>query len=934
METSHEAIVGRERELSVLARFVHGLSERPHDLLLEGTAGIGKTTLWRAGVERARADGHRVLVSRPGENDTRLPYSVVGDLIGDVFDEALDEAPDPQRRALEIALMRRTADDLGPDARAIALGVREAFRALSTSSALVIAVDDVQWLDASSARAIRFALRRLAGSKVAVLASRRREGASPDPEGLIAELTDRNVVRVDVGSLDVAEVGRILRDRLDQPLAPPTVARIHAATEGNPFYLFEIARGLSDASPTAGRPLPLPGDIHDVLRVRIEGLSENARDVMLAAAAMARPSIGALRDATPEPAVADSGLAEASETGLVSVDGGRVIFEHPLLRSAVYWSASQGRRQAVHARLAETVPDIEERARHIALTGTEPDPAKASLIHDAADHARRRGAPLAAAELLTLSAELTPRDQHTQLCSRTRLAAVNAFDAGDVRGARAMLEDLIEATSSRRERAITSVELAARSYNDVDRVQDLLRAASTDCGDAFLPLVSANLAWVAIYRLDPAIGAEHARAAIELAERAPEPTPLRIALGALGRARALLGLDAEPTMRRASAIGADVGPGEAAHPSAILGQQMLWEGNIAEARRLIDEADGAYVEAGLELMRYDTLPFLSEVECASGDWAGAALHAAEGYETVVQAGLDEIRDQMLYARAHVAALMGRVDAARTDATEGVRLAAAHGNRWDEVANRSVLGFVALSEDDPAETVHVLEPAERLLTASGIVDPGVFPFMADLGEALVSLGQLDRAKQVAGLLHDQGAALNRALALATAARCRALIAAGLGDLPGALLELERAFTEHERVEIPFEAARTLLAHGDILRRMKRKREARESLDRARSRFQVLGAPLWEARTERALARIGGRPSSPTELSETEQRVAGLVSQGMTNKEAAERLFMSVKTVESNLRRIYRKLGVRSRTELAHRHRPLPQDQRAFRPRHQT
>ena len=729
------------------------------------------------------------------------------------------------------------------------------------------------------------------------------------------------MVRLDVGPLDIGEVGRILRDRSGRHLAPTVVRRVYETTRGNPFFSLEVARAIRDAEPTASAPLPIPSDVRDALRVRVERMSANARDVTLEISAMARPTIDALRSAGAKPSKADAGLAEAEEAGIVVVDSERVGFVHPLLGSAVYWSASRRKRQAVHARLAQVVVDLEERARHVGLSGIGPDPGAASLVEEAADHARRRGAPLAAAELLELSVELTPRDDEAQLCGRGRLAALNRFDAGDVRHARSMLETSIEATSSRQQRAMTKVELAVRCYNDVDRVHHLLRAALPDVGKGFRPIVLANFAWVAIFRLDPVSAADHALAAIELADQASERTILRVALGALGHAQALLGLDASATMRRATAIGEVVSPGEAAHPLGIRGHQMLWQGKVDEARRLVKEADVAYAEAGLELMRYDTLPVLSEVECAAGDWSDAALHADEGYDIVIDAGLDEIRDQVLHPRALVAALRGNVDEARRDAAEGVSLAAAQGNVWGEVANRSVLGFIALSEDDPAEVVRVLDPAERLLSASGIVEPGAFPFIPDLAEALVALGGLDRAKQVVDRLHEQGLALDRALALATAARCRALMSAALGDPPGALLELERSFAEHERVAMPFESARSRLINGEILRRMKRKRESRESLEEARSQFQELGARLWEARADQALARIGGRSASPTDLSETERQVADVVALGLTNKETADRLFMSVKTVESNLRRVYRKLGVRSRTELARRLRSL-------------
>jgi DNA-binding CsgD family transcriptional regulator len=928
MEAGRGDIVGRERELAALVRFVEERPGRPQALVFEGEAGIGKTTLWRAGLDAAAAAGHRVLVSRPGERETELAYSALGDLIGAVFDEALEDVPSPQRQALAIALLRKRGS-LQPDQRAIALGLLGAFRTLAASSPVFIGVDDIQWLDGSSARALSFAIRRLTKDPVSILGTRRLEPGSEDPLELLRALPDRDTVRIHVGPLGVEEVGRLLRERERRIFALPLVERVYEAARGNPFFSLEIAHALRDSKPVAGGPLPVPRDVQDVLRGRIERLSANAGDVVLTVSAIARPTLRALRAGSARPSTTERGLAEAEEAGIIAIEGDRIGFVHPLLGSTAYWSAPQARRQAVHARLADVVSDPEERARHIALMGTGPDAGRASVVQEAAEHARRRGAPLAAAELWELAAELTPRDDEARLCRRARSAALERFDAGDVRGARATLETLIGTAPSRQQQALTRVELAVRSYNDVDRVHDLLRAAIKDVGDQehFLSIIHSNLAWVALCRLEPERAADHARAAIEFGERVSDQSPLRLALEALGEAQALLGLDAEPAMRRAAAIGENLAPGEGVHPARLRGSQLLWEGRIAEAWRAIRGADRHLVEAGLELARHDSLPALSEVECAVGDWSAAVRHAEEGYDIVVHAGLDEIRDQMLYAKAHIAALMGRVDDARKDAAEGFSLAAAQGNLWAEIENRSVLGFIALSVGDVDEVVRVLDPAERLLSRSGIAEPGALPFIPDLAEALVSLGQLDRAKQVVDRLQEQGTALDRPLALATAARCRGLIAAGLGDPPGALLELERALDLHERVAIPFESARTLLIHGETLRRMKRKREARDSLAGARSVFEELGAPLWESRADEALARIGGRSASPTELSETERRVADIVAQGLTNKETAERLFMSVKTVESNLRRIYRKLGVRSRTELARRHRPSVEHGRA-------
>ena len=265
---------------------MEGLTNHSHDLLFEGEAGIGKTILWRAGLEEVLRAGHRVLGSRPGENYMMLSYSAIGDLLGDVFDEAFADAPGPQRRALEVALLRRPAGNLAPDQRVIALGVREAFRTLSASSPLVLAVDDVQWLDPSSARALAFALRRLPGYPVAVLATKRLEAASVDLVDLTAALKDRDVVRLDVGPLDIGEVGRILRDRSGRHLAPTVVRRVYETTRGNPFFSLEVARAIRDAgadserspSDPKRRPRCTPGKGRTYVGERARCDAQNLRD--------------------------------------------------------------------------------------------------------------------------------------------------------------------------------------------------------------------------------------------------------------------------------------------------------------------------------------------------------------------------------------------------------------------------------------------------------------------------------------------------------------------------------------------------------------------------------------------------------------------------------------------------------------------------------
>jgi DNA-binding CsgD family transcriptional regulator len=236
---------------------------------------------------------------------------------------------------------------------------------------------------------------------------------------------------------------------------------------------------------------------------------------------------------------------------------------------------------------------------------------------------------------------------------------------------------------------------------------------------------------------------------------------------------------------------------------------------------------------------------------------------------------------------------------------------------DASCNRAVLGFLELSLSNPTAAIERLEPVLAFLDEMGSPEPGIIPCVPDAIEALVSLGRLDEAEALLGRLERQGRTLDRPWAIATAARGRGLLTAARGDLTGASSALERALVEHRRVPQPFELARTLLVKGEVERRAKQKRAARSTLEQALGLFQSLGAPLWGQRARDDLARVGGAVLPSNQLTPTEQRIAQLVGEGKKNREVADVLFISVKTVEANLSRIFHKLGVRSRTELTRR-----------------
>jgi DNA-binding CsgD family transcriptional regulator len=287
-------------------------------------------------------------------------------------------------------------------------------------------------------------------------------------------------------------------------------------------------------------------------------------------------------------------------------------------------------------------------------------------------------------------------------------------------------------------------------------------------------------------------------------------------------------------------------------------------------------------------------------------------------ETVIGSGQTATQSHVvLFNQALAAAHLGRIDDARSWATEGLRLALVNDDLFNANWNRAVLGFLELSLSNFEQVHEHLEPAVRFLEQMRSAEPAIIPCVPDEVEALVALGRVDEAVPLVDHLEEQGRALDRAWALAAGARCRGLIAAARGDLEAALVALDRALDEHERVGQPFERARSLLICGRIQRRMKQKRSARASLEEARDVFSELGASLWDDLAASELTRIGGRPPTPLELTETERKVARLVAQGKTNREVADALFVSQSTVQANLKRIYAKLGVRSRTELAGR-----------------
>lgn len=910
----------RATEIQALDSFLARAEEQPQALVLEGEAGIGKSALVETALDLARARGFRVAVAHIGHPETSSSYAALGDLFDGVDDELLATLPAPQRAALDVALLRVPPSSEVHDARAIGLGTLAVVRAVATRSPLLVVMDDLQWLDASSSRAIGFALQRLVDEPVGVLVTRRLgTTATLDLDHLLGP---QRVERLLVGPLPAQAFGQIFRDRLRVTLPRSVTTQIHALAEGNPFYGIEVARELlRRGMPGPGEPLPLPGDALQVVSGRVAALPVPTARVLAATALLARPTPELLASALPEVDV-PSALVDAERDGLVGLQAGRIAFTHRLLASAVLATTSTPDRRELHARLAAILDDPEEQARHLALARTGPDADVAEALDRACLSARRRGAAAAAAELALLARERTPVGDVTGRMRRDIVAAQLTFESGDANRAHEVLERALAETPVGGSRAALRNLLCEFSWQDTTRVEQLARESLLESGmDAAVAAAAhASLAWVGVYRGDQEWARTHADSAMSLTADDPRPGVRAPVLTVAAIAAFLDGRPHQDLLDEAVRLEAQ---DDLLEPSDLVtfyssghvvrGLLHLWEGDLEAARRHLEVELSLYESQGRYVARDEILCYLAMLGCRSGDWDRALAHAEECLEIGSESGHLRGRGQNVVPRAWLAALAGDLETARRFATEGLELSLAHQDLLAVANNRGVLGFAALSTGDVETAARHLRPVVHHLRRSGTAQPGQVPFVGDAVEALTLVGALDEAQDIVDDDRLMGRTSARPELHVAQRRGAALLAAALGDVDGAVRVLEDLLASPVTAQQPLERARVLLALGDAERRRKQRSIARDHLTAARDSFRRLGAQQWLARAEESLARVAGTPNG-LDLTPTERRLAGLVAEGCTNVEAAERMYLSVKTVEANLSRIYRKLGVRSRSEL--------------------
>lgn len=913
-------IVGRSDELAAVRAFLSDGLARSGVLVLEGEAGIGKTTLWREGRAQAAREGCHVLSSAPGQTETGLAYSALRDILADEFDGVATHLPPPQRHALGVVLLRRDAGKHPPQEASIGAGLVAALRAIaSPAQPLLVAIDDVQWLDAPSASALSFALRRLGDEPILWLLSVRRPVGEPLPLGLERPLPGDNVQRLPVGPLPADMLQHVVQTHLGDTFSRATLDRLFETSGGNPFFVLELARALRrrGGHPAAGAPLPVPTSLSILVRDRLAAMPAETEEPLLAIAALAAPTAAQVAGATA--ADAARRLTPAADAKIVEYRGDHLAFTHPLLAAAVYTNADPARRRSMHARLATMVPDVEERARHLALAAHGPSAETATALDDAAHHAAARGARSVAADLAELAAGLS--EDAALRSDRLLRAAEWHREVGEVPRARALAEPLLGTLEAGAPRARLLLLLAQTEMSFETAERHLVEGL--DAAGAHPALAAAMFYWMSVMALltgRVGVAVERAGQALARATVAEDPGAEVAALSLTSLVRTLAGLPvADADLHRAIRIERTLAnPVTVNRPGMVLALMLTRSDRADEARSLYTAMLTEAAEAGLEEPISEVCLFRSLLEWRAGAWDRAAEFAERGHLITRSLGIPQREGTFLYLKALLAASAGREDEARSVAAAAIaRAEATHDAIW-EIESRTVLGILELSVGNPRAARDELGPLPARLRAMGYGDPGHFSSVPALVEAAAATGEIDaEIEALVAWFHHQAVTLNQPTAIAQAARCRGILAAAADNLDEALQAFGEALVVHQRLPGPFETGRTLLAQGAVQRHMRSRRAARESLQAAMTAFSEAGAPLWMSRARAELESVSGRAPAGSDLTPAQRRVAELVAQGMTNREVATALSLTVSTVEATLTRVYARLGVRSRTELGRR-----------------
>jgi DNA-binding CsgD family transcriptional regulator len=874
-------------------------------MVFSGDPGIGKTTLWQVGLEIAAQEGFDVLSTRSSQSEAGLPFAALADLIDGIDPSILERVPAPQMHAVEIALRRAVPDSEPPEPFAISSGFLCAVRALAGEARPLIAVDDVQWLDQSSADCLLFLARRLSDQQVRFLLSRR----GVEPSNLERALEPLGVLTVEVEGMSMGAIGRILSDRFGLALPRRVLYQLFEASHGNPLFALELGRTIQEAGiPDPGSEMPAPKRVDDAFGARVQSLPGAARRALLAAALSASLTRSELQSV-----VGPLVLEDAIDAGLLTVDRFRVRPSHPMIAAAARKQSSAVQRRDLHLTLAGVVEDPVLSARHQAMATVGADEAIARTLVTAARLAIERGAVHEAEELSAHALRLTPAGAAEESGRLLELARCH-LNAGDLPGAAALLQDRIDYLPRGRPRALAHLLLGEASDGATEEEEiNLAIAEAGDDRELYGVALCRKAVLFAVHRVQRMVEAEAlAREAQSYTEGTLEEDRGRLALAwsLLMRGQCV---EALRPVSIAVRSGVNVIDAVVDRPAAI---QRAFRGDLGEAREMLLHLDTLAEQHGDPLSRVGIGIQLCEFSLRSGNLpeCQAALADLE-----LWIGLDEIRIACARLKALIAAHRG--DPVEVERWAGVVLdesACRFRATWDYLEANRAMGLAALFEGDFASSVRRFEAVWGHCRTEGVDDPGAFPVAGNLVEALVECGAMDRAAELTGVLERLSCQQQHPWGLATTKRAWAMIDLARGDVDTGGAGLLSAASDLGRLGLEFEQAQCLLYLGRIQRRLRKRSDARQRFEDAAARFDRLGCQGWAIKARSELSRVSGRRAADdSELTPGEQRVVDLAVTGLSNKEIAAVLYVSVNTVEAHLSHAYAKLGVRSRSQLVGR-----------------
>ena len=920
--TTDGTIVGRHDEVAAIEQFLDMLGAGSRVLLVEGEPGIGKTTMVQAAARSASERGYVVLAAAPAELEMPLDYAGLADVLATVPNHLIEGLPRPQRDALVVSVLLTEAPTGAPDSRTIATAVVSLVRGMAEQQPVLVLLDDVHWLDGPSADVVAFMLRRVGESPVGLIGTVRTDWTGRLPPLLTDRFPAARVDRLRMGPLNLGATAELLAHH-SIALSRAALLALHETCRGNPLFALELAKAPRAPSGVPRDRLDAPDSLRRFVSQRVATLSSPARRVLLTVALAEDPTVATVLACGPDRAVAAS--QEGIDSGLLEARGDDLAFAHPLMRSVVVDEASAVDRRSVHQRLADVVSSAEQRARHLALGATQPDETVAAEVEAAARAARARGAGVAAAQLAELAVTLTPLPQQASRHRRCVLAAECHMHASRPGRARQQLARVIEEMSPGPDRArLLRQEASCLGYEG--KGADALGqwdAALREAGDelALRAAIHRDMGVALLAGGDLVHAASHVEAALAYAKQAGDRAVVARASAAQASLTFLMGGGVRQDLIDAALTGPaqPTGLPMDQHPALLVAGVLHLSDDLDGARALYDQEYARALEAGIETGLPWLLWAMVETEVWAGNWDRAEQLAGHGAELAAESNGTTAVAIMAAAEARVHVHRGRVELAREKAQRAIELATNANVPWAAIWAGAAAGLIELSVSDAQAAHELFAPYAQMAISAGVAEPGLWYFLHDEIEALVRLGDLDQAGALLEPFESRSQLLGRRRCIATAGRCRGLLLAARGDLPGAEAALEAALIVHREVPFPFEEARTQLVAGQVYRRARHKGQAGRCLRAAIETFDRLGCPPWGSLARAELARVGLRTSASgstsTDLTSTEWRVAELAAAGRTNAEVAAELFMGQRTVESHLSRIYRKLDVRSRTELS-------------------